>query len=104
MSSIFDRTTSLFTSAPRAVPPKALGDACVLFASTYYFVLTNIYQRLEAHLESIHEGEDGEKLCASTPYDFFGQHFDHPDSCANWVSFVITNVPSSSFAYRHCSV
>ncbi|KIM74485.1 hypothetical protein PILCRDRAFT_79991 [Piloderma croceum F 1598] len=41
-------------------------------------------RRLEAHLENIHEGEYGEKLCSSTPYGFFGQHFDHPDSCANW--------------------
>jgi len=41
-------------------------------------------RRIEAHLENIHQGEDGEKLCASRPHDFYGRHFDHPDSCANW--------------------
>jgi len=40
-------------------------------------------RRVEAHLANIHDGEDGEKLCASAPYDFYGQHFDHPDSCSN---------------------
>jgi len=41
-------------------------------------------RRLESHLENIHDGEDGEKLCASSPHDFYGQHFDYPDSCGNW--------------------
>jgi len=42
------------------------------------------WRRVEAHLENIHGGEDGEKLCASVPFDIYGRHFDHPDSCANW--------------------
>ena len=46
-------------------------------------------QRIEAHLENIHSGEDEEKLCASTPHDFYGRHFDHPDSCANGVSHIV---------------
>jgi len=41
-------------------------------------------RRVEAHLQNIHDGEDGEKLCASTPFDIYGRHFDGPDSCANW--------------------
>lgn len=41
------------------------------------------HRRIEAHLQDIHWGEDWEKLCASAPYDFYGRHFDHPDSCAN---------------------
>ncbi|KIM79069.1 hypothetical protein PILCRDRAFT_823917 [Piloderma croceum F 1598] len=40
-------------------------------------------RRIEAHLQDIHWGEDWEKLCASAPYEFYGRHFDHPDSCAN---------------------
>jgi hypothetical protein len=59
------------------------------FPHLLFYFNKYISQRFEAHLENIHEGEDGEKLCASTPYDFFGQHFEHPDSCANWVSFVV---------------
>jgi len=43
-------------------------------------------QRIEAHLENIYSGEDGETLCGSAPHSFYGKHFDHPDSCANWVS------------------
>jgi len=41
-------------------------------------------RRVEAHLESIHDGEDGDKLCGSAPFDIYGRHFDRPDSCANW--------------------
>ena len=48
-----------------------------------------VMQRIEAHLENIHSEEDGEKLCASTPHDFYGRHFDHPDSCANLVSHIV---------------
>jgi len=40
-------------------------------------------RRIEAHLEDILWGEDWEKLCASAPHDFYGRHYDHPDSCAN---------------------
>jgi len=40
-------------------------------------------RRIEAHLEDIRWGEDWEQLCASAPHDFYGRHFDRPDSCAN---------------------
>jgi len=43
-------------------------------------------RRLLAHLVNIHDGEDGEKLCSSTPLDFHGRHFDGPHSCVNWGS------------------
>jgi len=41
-------------------------------------------RRFLAHLVNYHDGEDGEKLCASTPFDFRGRHFDKPQSCVNW--------------------
>lgn len=47
--------------------------------------MTFIFQRVEAHLEGVHDGDDGEKLCASTPNDFYGKHFDGPHTCVNWV-------------------
>jgi hypothetical protein len=41
-------------------------------------------RRFLAHLVNFHDEEDGEKLCASTPIDFHGKHFDHPQTCVNW--------------------
>jgi len=41
-------------------------------------------RRFLAQLVNFHDGEDGEKLCASTPIDFYGKHFDSPHSCVNW--------------------
>jgi hypothetical protein len=49
-------------------------------------------RRIEAHLENIHSGEDWEKLCASAPHDFYGRHFDWPDSCANWGGYGIFGI------------
>ena len=51
--------------------------------------LERVIQRYEAHLESIHDGENAEALCASAPNDFKGLHFDHPTSCANWVGDMV---------------
>ena len=51
--------------------------------------LKYVMQRIEARLENIRSGEDGKRLCASTPHDFYGRHFDHPDSCANPVSHIV---------------
>ena len=67
--------------------------------------LKYVMQRIEAHLENIRSGEDGEKLCASTPHDFYGRHFDHPDSCANSVGhivacFIFSYVDSSIICVR----
>lgn len=82
-----------------------IGVYCRRFASSrkssnYLFWLVSLFtidvQRIEAHLQDIHSGEDWDKLCASTPYDFYGRHFDHPDSCANRVSICIILSWSSS--------
>ena len=61
-------------------------------------------QRIEAHLENVGWGEDGEKLCASAPHDFYERHFDHPDSCANWVSYIIASCLLSHISSLYLSV
>jgi len=41
-------------------------------------------QRYEAHLEDIPGEEDWMNICATTPHDFLGRHFNHPHSCMHW--------------------
>jgi hypothetical protein len=51
----------------------------------FLILLTSLLQRFGARLENIHWDEDGEKLCATAPYDFLGMHFDTPLTCTYWV-------------------
>ncbi|KAG6812357.1 hypothetical protein H0H92_003257 [Tricholoma furcatifolium] len=48
--------------------------------------LTACVQRVEAKLGVIHDGEDREKLCLTTPLTFNGRTYEHPMACPNWVS------------------
>jgi len=50
------------------------------------------HRTIEAHLENIHWDEDGENLCASTPHDFYGLHFDAPHSCVIWGKYEIFGI------------
>jgi len=50
---------------------------------------TRLSQMIEAHLENVREGEDADKLCASTPLDIYGRHILNPDSCGLHVSPVV---------------
>lgn len=84
-----DGMASLLTRpCSRGALPKVPGTVCVLklFLSLLYRLI--LQQRLEARLENIRDGEDGDKLCPSTPIDFYGQHFDYPNSCASSVGVV----------------
>ena len=45
---------------------------------------------VSAHLENVRDGEDADKLCASTPLNIYGRHILRPDSCALRVSPVIS--------------
>jgi hypothetical protein len=77
---------------PRGVLLRALTDTYVSRRLPHLpLKIYHIWQRIETHLENVHWGEDGEKLCASAPHDFYGRRFDRPDSCANWVSYIVTN-------------
>ncbi|CAK5271592.1 unnamed protein product [Mycena citricolor] len=38
-------------------------------------------RRIESRLENVQSGDDWRVMCDTTPADFGGQHFDHPDMC-----------------------
>ncbi|KAJ2927074.1 hypothetical protein H1R20_g10003, partial [Candolleomyces eurysporus] len=41
-------------------------------------------RRIESQIQNIRSGDDALKMCASTPADFHGLHFDAPHSCVYW--------------------
>ncbi|RXW20267.1 hypothetical protein EST38_g5588 [Candolleomyces aberdarensis] len=41
-------------------------------------------RRIESQIQNIQSGDDALKMCASTPADFHGLHFDAPHSCEFW--------------------
>lgn len=48
--------------------------------------LTCTLQRIESHLENLPWGDDGIKMCSSTPAEFHGLRFDGGHTCVYWVS------------------
>ena len=94
---------------PRGVLLKALTDAQVSKCFPHLPLrIHRIWQRIEAHLEDVHWEEDWEKLCASTPHDFYGRHFNRPDSCVNRVSSIVAKrlvfAHGICRGYTECSV
>ncbi|KAJ2929918.1 hypothetical protein H1R20_g7164, partial [Candolleomyces eurysporus] len=41
-------------------------------------------RRIESELQNIRYGDDGMKMCSSTPTDFHDLHFEGPHSCVYW--------------------
>ncbi|KAJ2932416.1 hypothetical protein H1R20_g4728, partial [Candolleomyces eurysporus] len=41
-------------------------------------------RRIESELQNIRYGDDGMKMCSSTPADFHDLHFEGPHSCVYW--------------------
>ncbi|KAJ2927080.1 hypothetical protein H1R20_g10005, partial [Candolleomyces eurysporus] len=41
-------------------------------------------RRIESQIQNIQSGDDALKMCASTPADFHGLHFDAPHACEYW--------------------
>ncbi|TFK31687.1 hypothetical protein BDQ12DRAFT_103977 [Crucibulum laeve] len=39
-------------------------------------------RRVKAKLENLHPDDDAQVMCKSTPFDFRGEHFEGPMSCA----------------------
>jgi hypothetical protein len=94
---------------PRGVLLKALTDAYVSKCFPHLPLRIHcIWQRIKAHLEDVHWEEDWDKLCASAPHDFYGRHFDRPDSCVNRVGSIIAKrlvfAHDICRGYTECSV
>ncbi|KAJ2929913.1 hypothetical protein H1R20_g7169, partial [Candolleomyces eurysporus] len=41
-------------------------------------------RRIESQLQNLRYGDDGMRMCSSTPADFHGLHFQGPHSCVYW--------------------